>query len=195
MTMFRTLRAGLLIVVGSAALGSCISPPDFPETPSIEFKELIVKRQPSNGSIPVDSVIVTVTFKDGDGDLGLTEEEYNNPPYKRLNDDGTLNLNHWNYYFKLFVKAPGDTEFRPYTITPDLLPLKPEDYYGQFPHLEPPNIEKKAPLQGDLRFSQAFTLGSPFYPGQEVRFEVTIKDRALNTSNTITTSSFVVAPQ
>ncbi|SHK81342.1 hypothetical protein SAMN02746009_01621 [Hymenobacter psychrotolerans DSM 18569] len=194
MTMFRTLRAGLLIGVGSLAIGSCISPPDFPDTPSIEFKDLSVQRHIVNGVTAVDSVVVTIGFKDGDGDLGLNEEEYNNPPYQRLNTDGSLNLNHWNYYFNLFVKAPGETEFKPYRVTPELLELRPEDYYGQYPHLEP-NSEKKAPLQGNLRLRQGFALGSPFYPGQEVRFEITIKDRALNTSNTVTTSSFVVAPR
>jgi hypothetical protein len=191
MTMFRTLRLSLGLAAASVAVGSCISPPEFPDTPSIEFKSLTVARQPTNpGDIPADSVIITLGFEDGDGDLGLTQEEYNNPPYQRLNADGTLNPNHWNYIIKLFVKN-STGQFVPYTRTPNGLEIQPESYYGQFPHLEP-NADKKAPLQGDLRFGQRLSLGSPFFPGQEVRYEITIKDRALNSSNTVTTSSFVV---
>jgi hypothetical protein len=191
MTMFRTLRLGLGLAVASVAVGSCISPPEFPETPSIEFKSLTVVRQPTEpGNIPADSVIITLGFQDGDGDLGLNQQEYTNPPYQRLNANGTLNLDHWNYIIKLFVKnSAGD--FVPYTRTPEGLEIRPEAYYGQFPHLEP-NAEKKAPLEGNLRFGQRLSLGSPFFPGQEVRYEITIKDRALNSSNTVTTSSFVV---
>ncbi|WBO85529.1 hypothetical protein [Hymenobacter yonginensis] len=190
--MFRTLRLGLGLAAASVAVGSCISPPEFPETPSIEFKSLTVARQlPNPGdTTPADSVIITLGFKDGDGDLGLTQEEYENPPYQRLNADGTLNPNHWNYIIKLFVKNSAG-QFVPYTRTPNGLEIRPEAYYGQFPHLEP-NADKKAPLEGDLRFGQRLSLGSPFFPGQEVRYEITIKDRALNTSNTVTTSSFVV---
>ncbi|WBA42510.1 hypothetical protein [Hymenobacter canadensis] len=189
--MFRTLRLGLGLAVASVAVGSCISPPEFPDTPSIEFKSLTVVRQPANpGDIPADSVIITLGFEDGDGDLGLTQDEYNNPPYQRFLDGGALNPDHWNYIIKLFVKNPTG-QFVPYTRTPDGLTIQPEAYYGQFPHLEP-NAEKKAPLQGDLRFGQRLSLGSPFFPGQEVRYEITIKDRALNSSNTVTTSSFVV---
>ncbi|MBC6699105.1 hypothetical protein [Hymenobacter sp. BT190] len=189
--MFRTLRLGLGLAAASVAVGSCISPPEFPDTPSIEFKSLTVARQPTNpNDIPADSVIITLGFKDGDGDLGLNQDEYTNPPYQRLNADGTLNPDHWNYIIKLFVKN-STGQFVPYTRTPEGLEIRPEAYYGQFPHLEP-NAEKKAPLEGDLRFGQRLSLGSPFYPGQEVRYEITIKDRALNSSNTVTTSSFVV---
>lgn len=192
MTMFRTLRLGLGLAAASAAVSSCISPPSFPDTPSIEFKGLSVVRQPTQpGNTPQDSVIVTVRFKDGDGDLGLNQQEYTNPPYQRFNADGTLNPDHWNYVIKLFVKNPASGEFESYTRTPIGLDIPPELYYGQFPHLEP-NAEKSAPLEGDLSFRQKLALGSPFFPGQEVRYEVTIRDRALNTSNTITTSSFVV---
>ncbi|MBC8082849.1 MAG: hypothetical protein H7Z21_06505 [Hymenobacter sp.] len=193
MALFPTLRFGLLLALTGAAVTSCISPPEFPDTPSIKFERLTVVRQPLSapGALPVDSVIVTVSFEDGDGDLGLTPEEYSNPPYQRTNADGSLNPNHWNYFIRLFVRNPTSGQFEPYTLTPDNLSIPPDRYYSQFPHLEP-NPDKEAPLQGDLRFGLTYTLGSPFYPGQEVRFEVSIKDREFHESNTVTTSSFLV---
>lgn len=192
MDMLRTLRFGLLLALSSIAASSCLSPPDFPDTPSIEFKSLKVTREPVQ---LVDTVTVTISFKDGDGDLGLNSEEYSNPPYNRLNSDGTFNLNHWNYFCKIFVKNKSNNQFEPLTLQANNIVVKPESYYSQFPHLEPENFEKEAPLKGDLNFVQAFGLGNEFLPGDEVRFEIYIKDRALNTSNTVTTSSFIIQPR
>lgn len=190
MNMLRTLRFGLLVLLSGVAISSCINPPDFPDTPSIEFKSLQVQRLPSApGLQPVDSITVAIEFKDGDGDLGLNSEEYSRPPYNRLNSDNTVNLNHWNYFFKIFVKENG--RFVQRTTLVNGSPLDPTQYYGQFPHLEP-NADKKAPLKGQLYFGQTFGLGDLFLPGEEVQFEIYIKDRALNTSNTVTTNSFVV---
>lgn len=191
MDMLRTLRFGLLFAFSGMVAASCINPPDFPDTPSIEFKSLQVQRLPSApGLQPIDSITVTIEFKDGDGDLGLNSEEYSNPPYNRLNSDNTINLNHWNYFFKIFVKDRNN-QFVQRTTLINGSPLDPTQYYGQFPHLEP-NADKKAPLKGELYFGQTFGLGDVFVPGEEVRFEITIKDRALNTSNTVTTNSFTV---
>lgn len=189
--MFRTLRFGLLFAFIGVAFSSCISPPDFPDTPSIEFKSMKVTR---NTAELTDTVTITIGFKDGDGDLGLNSEEYSStsPPYNRLNSDGTKNLNHWNYFLKIFVKNRSNNQFEPLTVRANGSTIDdPTVYYSQFPHLEP-NADKKAPLKGDLNFEQTFGLGNEFNPGDEVRFEVYIKDRALNTSNTVTTSTFVV---
>jgi len=191
MNMLRTLRFGLLVVLSGVAVSSCINPPDFPDTPSIEFKSLQVQRLPSApGLQPIDSITVAIEFKDGDGDLGLNSEEYSRPPYQRDGGNGTVNLNHWNYFFKIFVKDRNN-QFVQRTTLINGSPLDPTQYYGQFPHLEP-NAEKKAPLKGQLYFGQTFGLDDLFLPGEEVRFEIYIKDRALNTSNTVTTNSFVV---
>ena len=47
---------------------------------------------------PEDSLVVSVSFKDGDGDLGLNSEEIQNPPYT----DGNNNLNYLVETFCLF---------------------------------------------------------------------------------------------
>lgn len=56
-------------------LGSCISPPDnFPSVPEISFKD--IRFVPTDGS---DSLIVSVNFKDAEGDLGLNPTDINSP--------------------------------------------------------------------------------------------------------------------
>lgn len=58
-------------------LGSCISPPDnFPSVPEISFKD--IRFVPTDGS---DSLIVSVDFKDAEGDLGLNPTDIN-PPFQ-----------------------------------------------------------------------------------------------------------------
>jgi len=188
--MFRTLRAGLLsLLVGSLAVSSCIDRPDFPDTPEIQFKNLQVQRVDTTIGV-FDRVTITISFKDGDGDLGLSPDD-TMPPYQEFIPPGTTNRNpnYYNYFIQPQRKEGG--------VFVDVVNPPPFGFVGEynsrFPRLEP-NSEKAAPLQGDLRFRIRFDLGAPFQPGDEVRFLVSIKDRALNQSNAITTSSFIVAP-
>lgn len=59
---------------------SCISPPEnFPSVPEIEFSDL--EYVPTSGQ---DSLIITVRFKDAEGDLGLSATDIN-PPFNPLN--------------------------------------------------------------------------------------------------------------
>ncbi|MFL0683575.1 MAG: hypothetical protein ACK4SF_13930 [Algoriphagus aquaeductus] len=80
--------SGLLF--GLALFGtSCISPPeDFPSVPEIEFSSLVYAPTPSQ-----DSLILTIKFKDAEGDLGLSATEIN-PPFNPFNfrRDGANNL-------------------------------------------------------------------------------------------------------
>jgi len=60
-------------------LGSCISPPDnFPSVPEVAFKDM--EFVSTTGS---DSLIVSVTFKDAEGDLGLNATDVD-PPFNAL---------------------------------------------------------------------------------------------------------------
>lgn len=60
-------------------MGSCLAPPDnFPSTPEISFKDL--NFSPTEGS---DSLILTINFKDAEGDLGLNPSDIN-PPFNAV---------------------------------------------------------------------------------------------------------------
>ncbi|MEQ8925319.1 MAG: hypothetical protein RLO81_05860 [Fulvivirga sp.] len=52
-------------------VASCTEAPEFPNTPKIEFNDIIFK----NLGDDADSLIVLVDFEDGDGDLGLGSTE------------------------------------------------------------------------------------------------------------------------
>jgi hypothetical protein len=64
----------LVVVIFAISLNSCFDAPTYPTTPNIEYKNIQfidVTTDPS----AFDSLILTVKFKDGDGDLGLSPDE------------------------------------------------------------------------------------------------------------------------
>jgi hypothetical protein len=71
------LFKGLLFFVLITCLGSCFNPPEFPVVPEIEFSKIEFVDS------DVDSLILTLKFRDGDGDLGLdnTENYYLSDPF------------------------------------------------------------------------------------------------------------------
>ena len=66
------LAMGLLV-----CLNSCFDAPQFPITPEITFNNIIFRKGVKTDPLitPADSLILTVNFKDGDGDLGLGADE------------------------------------------------------------------------------------------------------------------------
>lgn len=71
-------------------LGSCISPPDnFPSVPEVAFRDM--EFVSTNSS---DSLIVSITFKDAEGDLGLNSTDvappFNALEFKRDNTGGLI---------------------------------------------------------------------------------------------------------
>lgn len=64
-----------LIVFGVSLVfaGSCFNPPEFPLEPKIEFVDWYFKDSPDLSDD--DSLVVTISFQDGDGDLGLASDD------------------------------------------------------------------------------------------------------------------------
>lgn len=71
-----------MAVFCNATIFSCFDPPEYPDVPEIVFKSLHFVDVPDlpSGEISADSLILTLRFKDGDGNLGLTPDD-NLPPY------------------------------------------------------------------------------------------------------------------
>ena len=79
--MIRNLKHIVFLgtLIGLIAL-SCQKPPELPTNPVITFESVRFASGPSG----FDSLIVSIGFEDGDGDLGLLGSE-NDPPYQPLN--------------------------------------------------------------------------------------------------------------
>ncbi len=186
-TLFYSLRvAGLLAVLGGAVSG-CLNPPDYSTTPSIDNARLDVQRI-TKGSLGLrDSMIITVSYQDGDGDLGLNSSGADMEGVYAYENGN--NINYYNYLLQAQVRDPVDKIFKDFT-TPL---IKPGQDYGRFPRITADG-SKEAPVKGDLTYGQSFLLdlGTTFLPGQEVRFVISIQDRALHRSNTVTTPSRII---
>ncbi len=73
----RLIGSLLLAFVVLACFNSCFDAPHFPATPEIEFNNIIFRKGVKTDAniTPADSLILTINFKDGDGDLGLGADE------------------------------------------------------------------------------------------------------------------------
>ena len=62
--------SGIIIaILIMVIISACFKAPEFANEPSISFNSIIFKKGATD--LDPDSLIVTVNFQDGDGDLGL----------------------------------------------------------------------------------------------------------------------------
>ncbi|MET4108051.1 hypothetical protein [Hymenobacter sp. UYP22] len=180
MLILRTLRYAFLPVV-ALAFGSCISPPDYPDTPEIEFKNITQERVTDTRGT-YDKLVITVGYKDGDGDLGIRTSEID--PTQSNNPDS------YNYVCTLQLRNSSGN-FEDFNFTQRF-----PGYSGQYPYLRPEEQgDRKAPLKGDINYTVDLFKSPPFIQtGTVLRFKVQIKDRALNVSNEVLTTPITIQP-
>lgn len=152
---------GALSVLSSVLLSACVKEKTFPSTPSIEFLYY--------SAYAPDSADCVISFKDGDGDIGILEDDNTTPndytlKYLYKDVDGT---------FKPFDSSIGvggfDTLFYSYRV-PD---ITPEGNY-------------KA-LDGEIRAK--LRTDPLYYPTHNiVKFEIQLRDRAGHLSNKVMTN-------
>ncbi|GAB3326836.1 hypothetical protein GCM10027299_26430 [Larkinella ripae] len=119
---------------------------------------------------PKDSVVISVRFQDGDGDLGVSVEERAD----------TITYRDWgNYELKTYRFVNGKFEYVDLPVLNKLF----------FPRLKPDN--KESPLEGKLDFSQSF-LRSRNSRMTPVKFTVRVRDRGGNVSNVVETDTLSI---
>ena len=64
----KQVRSALLFVISAVVFSACFDPPEFSNNPAIEYKGVSFGKT-ADGD---DELIVSVNFKDGDGDMGLS---------------------------------------------------------------------------------------------------------------------------
>ncbi|MFC0184573.1 hypothetical protein ACFFJX_19410 [Pseudarcicella hirudinis] len=120
-------------------------------------------------------MILTIDFQDGNGDLGMTQDEFSgtkvtSPSLKGIN----------NYEVKVFRAKNGT--FSEVQFSPSLS--------GFIPFYFKPD-GKSGPIEGTVDYSIAFL--HAFTPKKDtLKFEVRIRDRALNYSNSVQSSQIVL---
>lgn len=86
----KQVRSALLVFISLVLFSACFNPPEFDPAPQVKYEGVYFGKAP-NGS---DSLVISVSFKDGDGDLGFgTTREHIDSPYNEINfyanDDGS----------------------------------------------------------------------------------------------------------
>lgn len=191
MNLFRTLGAVVVVGLGWVSTSSCLKAPNFPVTPSITFNNLkkIYAAPSTPGATPADTLVFAVDFQDGDGDLGLDADDAKVPPYN-AQTGGHNNLATSNNYFIQPFKKVGASFVAYYTPNG-----YPGEYDGRYPRLETTTDGKPAPLKGTLRYKLRLPLNRTAYStGDVFRFEISIMDRAMHQSNTVTTTEITLGP-
>jgi hypothetical protein len=162
------MQTKILIAVFLISLASCKKPKTYPVEPEITFKEL-VKNTNTQGLD--ESADLTISFTDGDGDIGLAEGD-TMPPYN------PSSVYYYNFYISFFIKHNGVFEEYPLAIPAS----------QRIPYIYHEGKDKS--LTGDIIMHIDF-LGFPFN-NDTLRFDAYIYDRALHKSNTITTSEIIL---
>ncbi|UFH53825.1 hypothetical protein [Spirosoma sp. KNUC1025] len=164
-----------LLVLGIAlALSSCFNEPNYSNTPEIEFKGIsryTIAAGKGVGQSKRDSIVITIGFKDGDGDLGnsLPPSKADSTLYASNGGWGNYQIKTFRYINKQYVELPLSVNTT--LIFPDLAKDKP-----------------KGAIEGTLDFNQVYQYGTTYrlYP---TKFQIRIRDRALQQSNVIETDT------
>jgi hypothetical protein len=73
----KALKGLLLFGISAFLVSACFNPPEFPLVPEIEFESIYFREARGVGEI--DSLVFTISFRDGNGDLGLTSSQIDEP--------------------------------------------------------------------------------------------------------------------
>ncbi len=148
---------------------SCSRGPEYDKTPTIKFEK--IRKESYVDTITTaqnDSIIITIYFQDGDGDLGTSDTS--DPD---------------NYIVQTLKSTNG--VFNPLGT--------PIDLGGKFSELAPENYT--GPIDGLLDYStimlETAAISNPdLEKGDTLKFRVYIIDQAGNTSNTIETDPITI---
>ena len=162
---------GLLL---SGIPSACFQEPFFPDTPQIHFEGFSKYTLPAGAGVgrpKRDSLVITLGFTDGNGDLG------NSLPISSQEMAQYMQAGGWgNYKIRTFR-----LENKQYKEQPS-----GENTFLVFPFLT--REGKKSAIRGslDLRQSYPYSIPNKLYP---TKFRIQIRDRALHVSNEIETDT------
>ena len=159
----------VLIIVGLGVLfSSCLKPKTYSEIPAIEFKDFVAYG---------DTAYLTISFTDGDGDVGLAEYE-TQPPY----DTGSI------FYYNLFINYYEKVNCVWQQGTNDI--GEPIKFNYRVPYLTPEGNNKA--LKGEIRVKLSPSYYNPLSSDSDtIKYDIQLADRALQLSNIVESNEIV----
>ena len=165
------------VLLLSLASFSCFQEPTYPNAPQIKFRgfsRYSLEAGAGVGQSKRDSVVITIGFTDGDGDLG------NDLPIRGIDSTRYRQAGNWGSY-KIRTLRLENNQFR--ELNPG------ENRFLTFPRLS--REGKTGAIDGNLEFEQLYPIGTrnKLYV---TKYRIQIRDRALNVSNEIETDTITL---
>lgn len=179
--MKRTAKIVLIMVtVLVATLFSCRKIEKYPIEPVITYHDFTLLLNTQTGK--TERGILSISYTDGDGDLGLDPQD-TLPPFNRGSN------HYYNFLIKYYEKQNGtfievpllswNSETQKYdTIT----------FNGRFPNLTPIHGNKN--IKGIIQ--DTLYVNNPLSDFDTIKYKVSIYDRALHLSNEIETPEIII---
>jgi hypothetical protein len=167
--MKKVFAVACLILAFSVAFLSCKKESNFSVVPIITFKEF--------KKFGLDSATCTISFTDGDGDIGLAQFD-TTAPYN-------LNSKYFNNLYMVYYYRDSTGTWKPFDTKPSTTQIDTFYHAYRIPYLTQDGQRKS--LEGDIRVR----LDAPFLPAvpgnPAFKFKIVLIDRALHTSNEVDT--------
>ena len=161
----------LVLAIVTIMISSCLKPQTFPNEPEIEFVSFIPKG---------DSGLFTISFTDGDGDIGLSQAQLD-PPY----DTGSYY--YYNIYFNYYEFMNGSWVRGTADPVGNNFPTADSITFGYRLENITPVGQNKA-LRGEIEVAlEPFYFNTSSNHNDSLRFEIVLIDRSLNQSNIVQT--------
>jgi len=152
-----------LLIVGGMVY-SCQKKEEYPITPEIKFESLLKIFNPA--TMVYDRGVFKISFKDGDGHIGLNESDVL-PPYD------------YNFFISYYELQNGDTI--------RVIIADSNEFNARIPVLTPEGANKS--IKGEIEDTLfIYNYQSEF---DTIKFDAYILDRALHQSNIVTTGWFI----
>jgi hypothetical protein len=174
------------------ALSSCRKEPVYDVVPEIEYKRVEQYYFESN-NVKRDSLVLVISFKDGDGNLGLSSAP-ESPDLQAPFDEGSIY--HDNFHTVMYIRVPDPGSPSGFRFDPYPFPIPGFQFTGRFGRLSAD--DRPEPLEGEIKYSINEINSAEFarlQPGTVLKFDIYIYDRTTpvpNKSNVVTTEEIVL---
>jgi len=158
------LKISIIVLLSYICLWSCVKPQIYPDIPQISYKSFSIKDTVDTLlQNPVKRARLTIYVIDGDGDIGLP-------------DDDTIHKS--DLFLTLFYKKNGKFEKVPVVVAP----------YYRLPYIEV--LGQNKTLKADIVVKLDYE--TVLFHYDTIQYEFYIKDRAFHQSNVITSPELVI---
>jgi hypothetical protein len=164
---FRPKILLVLLLFSILIIFSCTNKEEYPVVPEIQFVSFVINQNAKG----IDSIgVLTISFTDGDGDIGLTQS------------DTTTD------FFINFLKKQNGILKQAYND--QNLPI---NFNSRIPDVTPEGKNKN--IKGEISIDMdLFSYIHNLTKADTIAFQIYIKDRALNKSNVIITPETIITP-